>query len=249
MTLRGAAGVLVSLALALLVGAAPPKPARLIIWAWERPEDLRFAEPGVEIAVQTGFIVLSGRRADIRGRRHPLRAAPDQVTTAVVHIEIDHRRPVVWTPDREAEVAAAVLDLAGAPWVRRAQVDFEVRASERPILLGVLRAVRAGLRPGVELSMTALASWCQTEDWLATAPVDEVVPMLFRMGRDGASLKAKLAGGGDFSNRRCREALAVSTDAPLARIPPGRRVYLFNPRSWTAADFETMRRRLGAWPG
>lgn len=245
MTPRGAAGVAASLGLALLVGAAPPKPTRLVVWAWERPEDLRFAPPGVEIAVQTGFIRLSGPRVEIRGRRFPLYAAPAQVTTAVVHVEIDPRRPLVWTAESEAEVAAAVLDLAGAPWVKRVQVDFEVRRSERSVLLGVLRAVSAELPPGIALSMTALASWCETEDWLDQAPAQEVVPMLFRMGRAGERLKAKLARGGDFANPRCRTALALSTDTPLERIPPGRRVYLFNPRSWTAADFEAMQTRIG----
>lgn len=243
MTPRGAAAVLASTALALTVAAAPPPPARLVIWAWERPEDLRFAPPGVEIAVQTGFIRLSGERVEIRGRRFPLHAAPAQVTTAVVHIEIDPRRPLVWTPESRAEVAAAVLDLAGAPWVRRVQVDFEVRASQRPVLLSTLKAVSAELPPGIALSMTALASWCETEDWLDQAPAGEVVPMLFRMGRAGERLKAKLASGGDFANPRCRDALAISTDTPLERVPPGRRVYLFNPRSWTAADFEALARR------
>lgn len=150
---------------------------------------------------------------------------------------------------REAQVAQAALRLARRPGVRRLQMDFEVRASERPILLAVLRGVRAGLPEGIELSMTALASWCDTETWLDEAPVDEIVPMLFRMGPGGERLKARLAAGGDFANPRCRRALAVSADTPLARAPAGRRVYLFNPRSWTAASFERVRREVAAWRG
>ncbi|TAJ73581.1 MAG: hypothetical protein EPO51_04950 [Phenylobacterium sp.] len=209
---------------------------------------MRFAGREVEIAAQTGFIELSGDRLIVRGRRHPLQAGSGQVTTAVVHLQIDPRRRLVWTPERQAQVAQAVLRLARRPGVRRLQLDFEVRASERPILLAVLRGVRAGLPEGIELSMTALASWCDTETWLDQAPVDEIVPMLFRMGPGGERLKARLAAGGDFANPRCRGALAVSTDTPLARAPAGRRVYLFNPRSWTAASFERTRRGVAAWP-
>jgi hypothetical protein len=243
--MRPVSCLLAAIALCLLSGATSRRAApQLVIWAWERPEDLRFANRDAEVAVQMGFIALSGERIEIRGRGHPLLAAPGQVATAVVHIEIDHRRPLVWTPAAEAEVAHAVVDLARVSGARRLQVDFEVRASERPILLGLLRAIRAELPPGIVLSMTALASWCETEDWLGEAPVDEVVPMLFRMGR-GDALKAKLAAGGDFANPRCRQALAISTDAPLGRIPNRRRVYLFNPRSWTAGDFAAVRRRVG----
>jgi hypothetical protein len=233
-------------ALALSAHAAQAQP--VVLWAWERPEDLRFAPPDVEIAAQTGFIELSGDRLIVRGRRHPLEAPAGQVTTAVVHVQIDPRRRLVWTPRREVQVAHAVLRLARRPGVRRLQLDFEVRGSERPILLAVLRGVRAGLPEGVALSMTALASWCETETWLDEAPVDEIVPMLFRMGPGGERLKAKLARGGDFKHPRCRQALAVSTDTPLVRAPAGRRPPLFNPGSWTAASFETTRRRIAAWP-
>ncbi|MBU1377778.1 MAG: hypothetical protein KKE02_08585 [Alphaproteobacteria bacterium] len=209
---------------------------------------MRFAGRQAEVAVQTGFIELSGDRLIVRGRRHPLDVVPGQVTTAVVHVQIDPRRRLVWTPARETQVAQAVLRLARRPGVRRLQVDFEVRASERAVLLAVLQGVRAGLPEGTQFSMTALASWCETETWLDDAPVDEIVPMLFRMGPGGEPLKAKLAAGGDFANPRCRQALAISTDTPLKNAPAGRRVYLFSPRSWTAASFETTRDRVAAWP-
>lgn len=232
--------------LALSTHAAQAQP--LVLWAWERPEDLRFAGPDVEVAVHAGFIELSGDRLIVRGRRHPLEVSPERVTTAVVHVQIDPRRPLAWTPAREVQVAQAVLLLGRAPGVQRLQLDFEVRASERPILLALIRQVRAGLPEGVAFSMTALASWCDTETWLDEAAVDEVVPMLFRMGPGGERLKARLAAGGDFANPRCRQALAVSADTPLVRAPAGRRVYLFNPRSWTAASFKETRRRVAAWP-
>ena len=238
---------LAGLALALSAHGAQGQP--LTIWAWERPEDLRFAGSDAEVAVQTGFIELSGDRLIVRGRRHPLQVRAAQVTTSVVHVQIDHRRPLVWTDERAGQVAQAIVRLGDRPGVRRLQLDFEVRASERPILLAVLRGVRARLPEGLALSMTALASWCETESWLDQAPVDEIVPMLFRMGPDGARLKARLAAGGDFANARCRTAFAISTDTPLVRAPAGRRLYLFSHRSWTAADFKRVRHEVAAWPG
>lgn len=235
---------LAGLALALSAHGAQGQP--LTIWAWERPEDLRFAGRDAEVAVLAGFIQLSGPRVEVRGRRFPLRAEPGQVTTAVVHIQIDPHRPLAWSDASRDRTAEAVLEHARAPWVRRLQVDFEVRASQRGVLLDLLRAVRAGLPPGVELSMTALASWCE-EAWLAEAPVDEIAPMLFRMGPGGVSIRNRLAAGGDFAEPKCRRALAVSTDTPLPGAPAGRRVYLFHPRSWSAADFALVKGRVEAW--
>lgn len=220
-------------------------PSTLILWAWERPEDLRFAGPEVEIAVQTGFVDIAGGGFTAHGRRFPLLVAHPPAT-ALVHVQIDPARPVQWTPALRARVAAAVLHYAAAIPAPRVQVDFEVRASEHRILLDLLADVRRGLPRGTILSMTAIASWCDTEAWLAAAPVDEIVPMLFRM-RGGEGLKKRLAAGGDFRNPRCRAALGVASDSPIPRAPPGRRVYLFSPASWTAADFAGVRREVEGW--
>ena len=65
--------------------------------------------------------------------------------------------------------------------------------------------------------------------------MDEIVPMLFRMGRDGFRLRARLAAGGDFRLPACRGAVGVSMDAPVT-VPPGRVVYVFNPRPWDDAS-------------
>jgi hypothetical protein len=232
------------LAGALVAGPAAAGP-KLVLWAWERPEDLRFAGPDVEVAAQTGFVALRGAGVWSRGRRFPLKSAPGQPVTAVVHVQIEGHRPLGWTPDQRRAAAQAVLAYARQPWARRVQVDFEVRRSQRQVLLDLLADVRAGLPRGVPLSMTALASWCETEAWLGAAPVDEIVPMLFRMGPEGESVRAKLAAGRDFAEPRCRTAVAISTDTPSPRLPPGRRIYLFSPRSWTAADFQRIRRSVG----
>ncbi len=217
------------------------------MWAWERPEDLRFLPADTEVAVQTGFVSLSGSDVTARGRRFTLLADRARVTMVVVHVQIDPRRPPVWTPDVRARLADAVVAHLGAETPKTVQIDLEVRASQRQMLLDLLTDVRARLPSPTRLSMTALASWCETETWLSDAPVDEIAPMLFRMGATGARMRAKLAAGGDFTNPRCRTALAVSSDAPIVRAPAGRRVYLFDPQGWTPAVFETVRERVTGW--
>jgi hypothetical protein len=236
----------VPLLIAALAAFALPAPAKatptLVLWAWERPEDLRAAGPRVEVAAVEGFVELSGDSLWARGRRFPLLTAPGARRIAVVHVQIDPAKPLVWTPALRARTAATVLAYARTPGFQSVQIDFEVRASERQVLLDVVHDVRTGL-PNTHLSMNALASWCETETWLGQASVDEIVPMVFRMGQGGDALKARLAAGGDFANPRCRTAIGISTDTPLVRIPAGRRVYVFNPRSWTPGDIAAVLKR------
>ncbi|HEY2179216.1 MAG TPA: hypothetical protein VGH15_11590 [Caulobacteraceae bacterium] len=243
--MRAVGLALVLLSVTIAPAAAAPA-TQLVVWAWERPEDLRFLPGGVEVAAQTGFVQLSGERVLARGRRFPLLMNGDPAT-AVVHVQIDRGRPLAWTPAQRAAAVSAVLALARPPWARRVQIDFEVRRSERRALVDLLTDVRAGLPPAVALSMTAIASWCETETWLRAVRVDEIVPMLFRMGPRGEHVKAVLAAGGDFAEPECRRALAISLDHPLPDAPAGRRVYLFSPRGWRAADFQRLRESVGTW--
>ncbi len=223
---------------------APPR-RQLVVWAWERPEDLRFLPPGVEVAAQTGFVEISGDRVFARGRRFPLRVNGEP-EVAVVHVQIDPRGRLDWTPAQRAAAVSAVLALGRQPWAKWLQIDFEVRQSQRQVLLDLLEGVRQGMPRSVGLSMTAIASWCETESWLRHAPVDEIAPMVFRMGPPGGRLKEMLEAGGDFREPECRKAIAISADTPLRRVPDGRKIYLFSPRSWRPADFQRIRAGLEA---
>ena len=183
-------------------------------------------------------ILLSGDTAAATPRRQPALVLPTQHLVGVVHVEIDRTRPLAWTPDQRARTTAAILWLTRDPRLAERQIDLEVRRSERPVLLSLLADLRAAL-PRATLSMTALASWCDTERWISAAPVDQVVPMLFRMSPGGAGLRARLAAGGDLADPACRTALGVATDTALPLVPPGRRMFLFDPRPCTAADLKT----------
>jgi len=227
---------------------APSPPPKLIVWAWERPEDLRFLPADTEIAALTGSVELSVDRVIAHGRRFPLLIGRAPVTTAVVHIEIDGR-PLHWTPALADAAVAAVLAYGLRPGIAQLQVDFEVPASQRRVVLDVLHIVRSRLPRSMRLSMTAIASWCDGERWLAAAPVDEVVPMLFRMGAGGPALLTRLGGRTAFANPRCRDALGIASDTPIADAPRVERVYLFSPRSWTFGRFAATRREVARWGG
>src|SRR6185503_13236026 len=96
----------------------------------------------------------------------------------------------------------------------------------------LLHAVRRELPPATPLSITALASWCMQDDWLGDLPIDEAVPMLFRMGR------SEPARDGVIDRLRapaCRGAIGTSLDEPLTMSRGRKRLYVFNPRQWTTA--------------
>ena len=97
------------------------------------------------------------------------------------------------------------------------------------------------MAPGTPISITALASWCVGDDWLGDLPIDEAVPMLFRMGPVNQPYLHLAQSRGD-ARPECRGALGVSIDEPRSVDAVRRRIYIFNPRPWTALTIADARR-------
>jgi hypothetical protein len=140
-------------------------------------------------------------------------------------------------------MAASIAGTISLPRVRGVQIDFDAAESERGLYRGLVRAVRSALGPGVPLSVTALASWCAQDRWMDGLPVDEAVPMLFRLGPINAPY-AGLARSPAAAAAECRGALGTSLDEPLHVRAAGRRVYVFNASAWTPASVTRAREVL-----
>ena len=82
------------------------------------------------------------------------------------------------------------------------------------------------------LSVTALASWCAYDRWLAGLPIEEAVPMLFRMGME-QNLFRPNQGVPRVREPLCAGSRGISVDEPWPRDSAGKRLYVFNPRPWT----------------
>lgn len=213
----------------------------IILWAWERPEDLRFINPQ-EIGVAALMGTLSLRQESVLSipRLQPLQVPAETQIMAVVRIESDHRHPPHLSPVQQAHAVAAIVKLINFPRIVALQVDFDATVSEREFYRALLVALRRRLPPHLNLSMTALASWCMYDDWLSGLPVDEIVPMLFRMGPDRSRLIDYIATTGHLRSPRCRRSVGISTDEPYPRLSRQQKVYLFHPQAWSQETVHTL---------
>jgi hypothetical protein len=218
----------------------------------------------------------------VRPRFQPLRVAPGTFLTAVVRIEtsrsqppsaffknisseeqssqpqVDNQPPVSLDPQTSATLHRAANEISALqnlPGVRAIQIDFDTTVSQRSFYSALLSAVRRQLRPSMPLSITALASWCIGDPWLANLPpgtINEAVPMLFRLGPDAADVLAFLHSGEEFPVAACRNSLGLSTDEPLSeklltgRFPGAspalrrKRIYIFSPRAQTQSAAQSV---------
>jgi hypothetical protein len=206
---------------------------RLVLWAWERPVDLRGLAPDVGVAFLAQTITSTARASIVLPRRQPLLVGPATPLIAVTRIEMpggDATAPV-------DDIARAIASTARLPRVAAIQIDFDATLSQRPMYRRLLHAIRREMPHGMPLSITALASWCMRDNWLDDLPIDEAVPMLFRMG------PAEGAAPLDLRAPACDGAVGTSLDEPLRGSIGRRRVYIFNPLPWTDAAAAAARSR------
>ncbi len=163
------------------VTATWPLPA-LVVWAWDRPEDLRFLPAGVGVAYLDATAYLVGGRVDWRPRVSSLRLGEGVHAVPVVRIETTPTTPTL----DDAQRAELVRRLCGIATEQGAlQIDYEAPLSQRGFYRRLLGDLRQRLGPEFPLSMTALASWCLGDRWMADLPVDEIVPMATASGKTG----------------------------------------------------------------
>jgi Protein of unknown function (DUF3142) len=237
----------------------------VILWAWERPEDLRFlasyvgpssSSPsdvgpsfssgnqsfgsGITVAFLDRTLIVRDGVVESLKRRQPLRVSSSTALVAVVRIEGRGR-----FDDRVlARLSSEIIESARLPRVSMVQVDFDATRSQRPVYQQLLHDIRSRLPHGIKLSVTALASWCNDDPWIDAGSVDEIVPMLFRMGPDARRIATHLREDRRWPVAACNGAVGVSMDERWSDLPSAPRVYVFNPRAWREEDWFTTQRLL-----
>lgn len=216
-----------------------------VLWAWERPEDLRFLDPnefGVAFLAQTIFLEKDG--VSRRPRRQPLEVAPGTYMIAVTRIETNKdgtKRPA-FDAEMVKKVAALVANTLDLPDVRAAQIDFDAAASERVFYRTLINEIRIQLPSATPLTMTSLASWCTGDAWFNDFPVDEAVPMVFQMGADSEKIRTYLRSGNDWREPLCRGSYGISVEeGPFVGMKGQRRTYYFKNSPWRNEDLRSLR--------
>jgi hypothetical protein len=234
---------------------------RLVLWAWDRDEDLRFlASPStgdsIAVAALVATFTLRGDEVVVRPRTAIHRYPAGVARIDVVRIEVDRAsKPTLSRAQAKAsaEALASLASSASSPDPpassnRELQIDFDATKSERSFYRALLTELRALRGPHARNSITALASWCFGDPWIADLPIDDAVPMLFRLGVDKDVIRGKLARGEAFSVPLCRQSLGRATDEPLDAPSLAQRNFIFHPRSWTRGAYLDARRAISTNP-
>ena len=205
-------------------------------WTWNRDDDLRFLPPGAGVAAVRSSIELEDHQVRVRANHGTWLAPSSAFVLPVVHIDAFARwRPALDAPQEDAVVATLVA-VGASSRSGALQVDFEAAPGQRAFYRRVLARVRARL-PSTWLSITALASWCMDDRWTAGLPVDDVVAMAFRLGRDAPARRRDIGALARWPAADC-SSTGIAVDEGGLHLPAHRSLFLFSPRPWTAAAWQ-----------
>jgi len=202
---------------------------RITLWAWERREDLRaidtqrYAVAYLDQTLTIGLTVQSQRRRN---------ALVFPASTTLIHVvRIEAPSTAILNTQNRDDAIQSILASARQPGIAALQIDFDATRSQRPFYRDLLIELRRRIPSDLPLSITALASWCSWDSWLRDLPIDEAVPMMFRMEPDHRRAPSNID---DFQIREpiCRTSVGVSTGEPWPSHLAGKRVYVFPDNGW-----------------
>ncbi|MEP7363473.1 MAG: hypothetical protein ABI972_09480 [Acidobacteriota bacterium] len=204
--------------LALFLQLTPPPPQMNWYWLDTFSTNDLSKKPGTGAAFLAASYYLTGAKpVESNPRVMPLKLPPKTFRMAVVRVNLYAAK---FTPAQSEELARMIAEVPALTRTQALQIDFDAPESAWPFYRALVGDVRQRVGPNVFFSITALASWCGAKSWMKDLPVDEIVPMFFRQGRQ--RIEPPLA----FP--ACQSSAGVSDDEPPVRLPATiKRVYTF----------------------
>jgi hypothetical protein len=136
--------------------------------------------------------------------------------------------------------AQYLAEVGSLPGVIAIQTDFDATVSQREFYRALLAEVLRSIPASTPISITALASWCMGDPWIAHLPIDDAVPMMFRLGAGQREVASWFSSARDFSLGVCRNSVGISSDEPWASLPNERRVFAFSPKPWDQRSLDAL---------
>lgn len=220
----------------------------IIVWVWERPENLYFLkEKNVTFAYLSGTVTKTNSNLEYYSRRQPLRIPDNRQTISVIRIEDksdDHKLRDEYLIDISDYVVNLCLERKSNI---SCQIDFDATESQIDFYKKLVIQVREKLPKKYKLSITALVSWCTSDKtWFDELPIDEVVPMFFRLGKEENIYWQNINEGKLRISNSCQKAIGIATDElmPNKIYLKNKPIYIFNNEYWTKTNWDIMKSRL-----
>lgn len=214
---------------------------QIILWVWERPENLLFInDQNIGAAFLAGSVVFTDTEIILTPRKQPLSVNPETKLISVVRIDnLIKNKEILLTDYHFYQTADFIRKVCSQKNTIGCQIDFDAKKPEIDFYKKLIKKIRKEIPAPAILSITALVSWCDGTNWLRNLPIDEAVPMFYQMGPDDYLIRRNLVGKSFMRAKMCQKSIGISTDEPLPdeKYIKNRRIYIFNSERWNNDNF------------
>jgi hypothetical protein len=237
---RAIGGVVLLCLLSLLIwSTAKPK---LILWSWQRNDDLTYIDDNVSVAPLVATIFVNAKGVLVEPRRNVLKINKNITLIPVIRLEIPPHIKV--SDDHIETIVRHIRSFVTSSNARCVQIDFDARKSQRPLYEKILTQLHAAM-PAIELSITALTSWCVGDVWIDTLPITHAVPMMYNLGKNAHEFKDDFKTKRKWRSKKCNGYIGFECNDMFTKPPRGWHVYVFNNNAWTADDYQKVKDTTG----
>ncbi len=225
----------------MFVALTKTPPPQLVLWSWQRQDNLSFVKKSTLIAPLIGTISINRNGLHVSPRSNPLTLDPSTRLIPVVRLEINPRSSV--NEQTLEKIIFHILALTQPCKSKELQIDFDATVSQRPFYEKLLTQLRKTL-PNTKLSITALASWCLSDPWIEKLPIDYAVPMVYNLGEDERSIKRFILNTKQWKSGKCCGYIGLHQKKLFMKIPKGWTVFVFNDEAWTLESYENLLKEI-----
>jgi len=219
----------------------------VILWVWERPENLYFLkEKNVTFAYLSGTVTKTNDGLVYYPRRQPLRIPDNSQTIAVIRIEDKSDKHEFYDKDKES-ISDYIVKSCQEKSNLSCQIDFDAVESQIDFYKRLIIDVREKLPKEIKLSITSLVSWCTSgTPWFDGLPIDEIVPMFFRLGRDENLYWQKIEQGSLKLDISCQKSVGIAADESLPNkiYLENKPIYIFNNKYWSPSNWAIIKSEI-----
>jgi hypothetical protein len=213
----------------------------LILWSWQRKDDLSFLKAKTPVAALIGTIYMNAQGFKIDPRTNPLSLSPHASILPVVRLEIDPQIPL--GKKSLMSLVSAISSLAHPEKYGALQIDFDAKKSQRAFYKNLLSSLKK-THPHLKLSITALASWCVGDPWVDMLPIDYAVPMVFNLAEEREFIYKYLRHHKNWKAQKCKGYIGMN-QKDLWELPPMPwYIFIFNDKAWSQEDYGLLKRSI-----
>ena len=210
---------------------------KVFLWEWQNQNNLDFVDAekaGVAYLSQT--LVVNRQSITLYPRRKRLKVNPATYLVAVTRIE-SWPRNSGFSSKQISQVARMIARTSRDRDIKGIQIDFDARPSERKFYKAVLTKLRAEIPREMTLSITVPVSACFGDSWIKDLPIDEAVPMSFRVSDDEGKIGARLSRLKSITQPLCKKSIGYSFKGSFkVQFSRDRTNYYFASQPWRSED-------------